>query len=40
MKPKRTNEAYLRGWYLVQTKGNYRLARDLAREHVRSKEPQ
>lgn len=31
--PKRTDERYLRGWYLVATKGNSRLAAQLARQH-------
>lgn len=31
--PKRTDERYLRGWYLVATKGNSRMAAQLARQH-------
>lgn len=34
-RPKRTDFAYLRGWFKVQTKGNEREAARLAREYAR-----
>lgn len=33
-KPSRDDEGYLRGWYLVETQGDYKRARQMAQQHT------